>query len=162
MSKLPTNRTESDPVGTAPELAEINERHLERTTAIADKIFAAAQPGLVFSAPVTAGNYTVITASEVTSGGGFGSGSGFGRSEPRPDGAPVTDGATSTAPSVGGGGGLGGGGGAMGRPVAVIAIGPDGVTVTPIYDVSKVALAGLAAVGTIMAILARSGRFGRR
>jgi hypothetical protein len=33
----------------------------------------------------------------------------------------------------------------MGRPVAIIAIGPDGVRVKPVVDVTKVALAGLTA-----------------
>jgi hypothetical protein len=41
----------------------------------------------------------------------------------------------------------------MGRPVAVIAIGPDGVTVKPVVDVTKVALAGLTAWATMLGLL---------
>jgi hypothetical protein len=52
-----------------------------------------------------------------------------------------------------GAGGLGGGGGAMGRPVAIIAIGPEGVTVKPVMDVTKVALAGLTAWVSVLGLL---------
>jgi uncharacterized spore protein YtfJ len=124
-----------------------------------ERIFAAARPGAVFGEPIVSGNVTVITASEVSSGGGFGSGSGFGRGQPRPAQGEQTSGvAASTAPEVGGGGGMGGGGGAIARPVAAIVIGPDGVQIKPVYDVTKVALASLAALGTIMAIWSRSRR----
>jgi hypothetical protein len=46
--------------------------------AMLGKIFAAAQPGAVFGPPIVCGEYTVITASEVGAGGGFGSGRGTG------------------------------------------------------------------------------------
>jgi hypothetical protein len=45
-----------------------------RMAPLLDKVFAAARPGLAFSAPVVAGAYTIITASEVMTGGGFGLG----------------------------------------------------------------------------------------
>jgi uncharacterized spore protein YtfJ len=48
-----------------------------------------------------------------------------------------------------GGGGGGGGGGSFGRPVALISIGPDGVEVQPIVDVTKVGIAAIAAVGAL-------------
>jgi hypothetical protein len=48
------------------------------TLQFVDRIFGAARASAVYSAPVTAGAYTVITASEVTAGGGFGSGQGRG------------------------------------------------------------------------------------
>jgi hypothetical protein len=35
----------------------------------------------------------------------------------------------------------------MGRPVAIIAIGPDGVTVKPVVDVTKLVLAALTGLG---------------
>lgn len=92
-------------------------------------IYSAAQANAVFAEPVVAGPYTVITASEVAAGGGFGFGQGMGPGVSSGEAAP-------------GGGGGGGGGGSMGRPVAVITIGPDGVTVKPILDVTKIALAG--------------------
>lgn len=76
-----------------------------------ERIYSAAQPGVVYSAPVVAGSYTVITASEVAAGGGFGFGQGHG---------PADAGQESTQRSGGvGGGGGGGGGRSMGRPVAV-------------------------------------------
>src|SRR5262249_52454845 len=56
-------------------LAEQREAQLSK---VLEKIYSAAQPGAVYSEPVTAGNYTVITASEIVAGGGFGSGFGFG------------------------------------------------------------------------------------
>jgi uncharacterized spore protein YtfJ len=111
-----------------------------------ERIFSAAQAKAVFSEPVVSGNYTVITASEVSAVGGFGSGLGFG-----PAGKRTGD--SSQAENAGGGGGVGGGGGSMGRPVAVIIAGPDGVSVQPILDVTKVALRGIAFAGAIVAML---------
>jgi uncharacterized spore protein YtfJ len=94
-----------------------------------DKVYAAAQPGVVFSPPVEANGYTVITASEVMAGGGFGLGSGNGQE--------------------GRGSGGGGGGGSTSRPVAVISIGPDGVNIKPVVDATKLGLAGVTAWGAI-------------
>src|SRR5689334_15802517 len=84
------------------------------------EVQSAAKPGVVFSPPVESNGYTVITASEVMGGGGFGMGAG---------------GATHEAGGTGSG--AGGGGGAVSRPVAVISIGPNGVEVKPIVDVTK-------------------------
>ncbi|HYU71520.1 MAG TPA: hypothetical protein VEL31_02475 [Ktedonobacteraceae bacterium] len=120
-----------------------------------EKIFAAAQPGAVYSEPVTAGNYTVITASEIAAGGGFGSVLGFGLSTT----PPKQQGETSqpqAQPGNGGGSGIGGGGGSTGRPVAIIIIGPDGVTVKPVFDLTKIALAGITAWTTMLAVLRRA------
>jgi uncharacterized spore protein YtfJ len=102
-----------------------------------DRIYAAASPELVFGAPVEANGYTVITAREVMAGGGFGMGSGTG---------PNLNGAEDP---VAGGSGGGGGGGAVSRPVAVIVIGPNGVTVKPVFDGTKLGLAALAAWGAV-------------
>jgi uncharacterized spore protein YtfJ len=105
----------------------------EQTLApLMDKVYAAAQPGVVFSPPVESGGHTVITASEVFSGGGFGIGRG----------QSVQDQAS--------GSGGGGGGGSRSRPVAVITIGPEGVKVQPIVDVTQIALACIAAWGAIL------------
>ncbi|MGN6701299.1 MAG: hypothetical protein ACTHMJ_17405 [Thermomicrobiales bacterium] len=120
----------------------------DRGLPVFEKIFSAAQPGAVFSPPVSANGYTVITACEVVMGGGFGSGLGFGPTPPPGETTPQTDSAKAQ-PSLGGGGGTGGGGGAQGRPVAVIVIGQDGVTIKPVFDVSKIALAGITAWGAI-------------
>ena len=106
----------------------------------AEKIFSASQPGAVYSAPVTSGEHTVITASEVMAGGGYGYGSG-----------------SSPEDNASGGGG-GGGGFSNGRPVAAIVIGPDGVRVEPIVDVTKLAIAGVTVWGAMMASLVRFRR----
>jgi uncharacterized spore protein YtfJ len=47
------------------------------------------------------------------------------------------------------GGGGGGGGTSSGRPVAVISVGPDGVEVEPIVDVTKIGLALLTTIGSM-------------
>lgn len=111
-----------------------------------EKIFSAARANAVFSEPVISGNYTVITASEVGAGGGFGSGTGFGPAEKQ-------TGEESQSQQASGGGGVGGGGASRGRPVAAIIIGPDGVTVQPILDVTRVALSGIAFAVRIVAML---------
>jgi uncharacterized spore protein YtfJ len=100
-----------------------------------DKVTAAAQPSVVFSQPIEANGYTVITASEVVSTGGFGVGS------------------DDRGNSGGGGGGF-----SMARPVASIVIGPDGVKVRPVVDVTKLALAGITAWGAMAVTLARMAR----
>ena len=112
-----------------------------------ERLFAAAQPGAVFSEPVTTGAYTVITAREVTLGGGFGFGGGYG---PAPQ---VTEGGSQQA--IAGGRGGAGGGGSSGRPVAAIIIGPEGVKVQPIVDVTKFMLAAFGAVGVVATLIGR-------
>jgi uncharacterized spore protein YtfJ len=126
----------------------------EQTEAIMARIFSAAQHSAVFGEPVQSGEYTVIMASEVGSGGGFGFGGGTG---------PAPQAGTSTTAEASGGGG-GGGGGASGRPVALIVIGPDGVHVEPIVDVSKIALSGIKMWGGVVSILASfaKGRKGKK
>ena len=55
----------------------------------------------------------------------------------------------------GAGGGGGGGGGAMARPVAVIVMGPDGVRVKPVLDVTKLAVTALGAFAAAAALSMR-------
>ena len=127
----------------------------EQAGELLNKLIAVAQPGSVFSQPVTAGDYTIINASEVSAavGVGFGVGAGTGS-------GPSTGQASAGAQSgEGGGGGGGGGGGAMARPVATISIGPDGVTVEPVVDVTKIAIAFFTTLGT-MALMFRRVRRG--
>jgi len=104
-----------------------------------------ANTSAVYSQPVQAGDYTIITASEVGTGGGFGYGGGFG-----PDDEEQTEGKVSTGGYAGGGGG-----GSTGRPVAVISIGPDGVTVEPVIDFTKIALAAATALGSMFMMARR-------
>jgi uncharacterized spore protein YtfJ len=124
----------------------------ELSNAMIEKIYAAAQPGAVFSAPVVSGPHTIITASEVAAGGGFGFGSG-----PTSQASDATPTSGTAAPIAGSGGG-GGGGGSSGRPVAAIVISADGVTVQPIVDVTKIGLAAIGAWLSIALLLARRSR----
>ena len=88
----------------------------------------------VFSDPVAMGDDLVITAAAWERGGGFGFGGGGEDGE-------------------GSGFGSGGGAGAQGRPVAVIRVGPEGIEVRPIIDLTKVGITVLlAAVGVWKAI----------
>lgn len=117
----------------------------EQASAMLAQLLAAAQPGAVYSQPVAHGEYTIITASEVGAGGGFGFGLGFG--------TPAGPGAATQAPPGNGGGGSAGGGGSGGRPVAVIVIGPGGVEVKPVLDITKIGLVALATWGAALVAL---------
>jgi uncharacterized spore protein YtfJ len=129
------------------------DKSLENLSDTLDRLMVAARPGAVFGQPVEAGGYTVITASEVTTGGGFGSGVGVG--------GPQASGSQGASSGPGAGGGSGGGGGSMGRPVAVIAIGPDGVTVKPVFDITKLGVVLLTAWGSVALTAVRMARFRR-
>ncbi len=142
-------------IDTRNTLQSLTDKSSEQLRAMLERIFAAAQPGAVFSEPVVSGNYTIITASEVTSGGGFGSGVGFGPATPSAKQQPGEE-VSQSEQANSGGGGIGGGGGSAGRPVAIIIIGPDGVTVKPVFDLTKIALAGITAWTTMLAVLRRA------
>ncbi len=103
---------------------------------------------------MTTGNYTVIIASEISAGGGFGSGLGFGSSTTSLK-QPGETYQSQEQPMNSAGGGVGGGGGSSGRPVAIIVIGPDGVTVKPVVDVTKIVLAGVTVWGAMVMLLRR-------
>ena len=108
------------------------------------KLFTVAQPSSVFGEPVVTGDYTIITASEVSvsMGAGFGGGGAL-KSDPAQTGQEEH----ADAREVGGGGG--GGGFSLGRPVAVISIGPAGVQVEPVVDITKIGLALITALGAM-------------
>jgi uncharacterized spore protein YtfJ len=75
----------------------------------------------VFREPVHAGDRVVITAAAIDVAGGMGFGNG--------------------GDNLGNGGGGGGlGGRSEGRPVAAIEIGPDGVAVRPIVDLTRIGM----------------------
>ncbi len=116
------------------------------------KLIAVAQPNSVFSEPVQSGEYTLITASEVAVGVGFGIGGGAG------GGPQDGEEQASEGPAFGFGGGGGGGGGAGGRPVAVIAVGPDGVHIEPVIDMTKIGIALLTALGSMFLAFGRMRR----
>lgn len=134
----------------------------EQSKEVMEKLFDVAQPKAVYSEPVTAGDYTVITASEVSVGMGFGYGIGGGTAaeEGEATSADESEGQGGEASGVGGGGG--GGGFSMGRPVAVISIGPSGVRVEPVRDVTKIGLAFLTTAGAMLIMLGRMRRASRQ
>jgi uncharacterized spore protein YtfJ len=119
---------------------------------LVEKLFSVARPGTVFSEPVTVGEHTVITASEVGVAMGFGYGAGGGGSSDDDEDETEAQGAE---PERGLGGGGGGGGASSGRPVAAISIGPEGVRVDPVVDITKVGLAFVAALGALFLMLGK-------
>ena len=88
----------------------------------------------------TAGDRTVIPLIETFAQGGFGGGTG---------GAAQGD----------GGGGGGGGGVGRSRTIAIAVVGPEGVQIRPVVDVTGLALPAVSAIG---ALLIRSARRRRR
>ena len=118
------------------------------------RLFDVAKPETVYSPPVTANGQTVITASEawVSMAAGYGGGTGSGSESEDDDGEKE---------SGGYGGGGGGGGTAWARPVAVIAISDEGVTVEPIIDPTKITIAFFTTIGAMFLMLGRMRRFGK-
>lgn len=142
----------------------------ESTQQILEKLVETARPQSVFAPPVSAGEYTVITASEVYTGLAVGYGGGGGsapamESETGEKSADVeTKAEDGSNPGSGEGIGIGGGGGgvSLGRPVAAITIGPDGVQVKPIVDATKIALAWVTVFGAMALMWSRMGRLRRK
>ena len=137
----------------------------EEAMEVLKRLTDVAQPGAVYGEPVTVGDQTVITASEVSVGLGFGYGMGA-NAEPGSAAedddreAPAEDeGQEETTGGFGGGGG--GGGGSAARPVAVIHIDSQGVRIEPVVDVTKIALAFLTMLGSIFLMGAKMRRKAR-
>jgi uncharacterized spore protein YtfJ len=145
----------------------------EHSLDLLDKLIATARPNAVFGHPVTSGDYTVITAAEVTCGLGTGFGGG-GAPGNQPDGGEIPlegetlEGAKSRhdltpGESTGGFGSGGGGGGySTARPVAAISIGPDGVHVEPVVDVTKIGLALFTTLGAMALMFNKMQKASRR
>lgn len=110
----------------------------EQVLATINRLFDVMQTRTLFSEPISAGEATIITASEVNVGMGVGFGTGMGEGEGPEAGAPK-----------GSGGGVGGGGASMGRPVAAIIVDRNGVRVEPIVDVTKIAVVLFTAIGAM-------------
>jgi uncharacterized spore protein YtfJ len=136
----------------------MNSKNVERsikamenaTNAVSD-LFAAGDPEAVYSKPIQAGAYTIITAAEVGMGGGVGYGTGLDEPE-EGESTVLQEGAQFSARF---GGGAGGGGGSHGRPVAVITVGPEGVQVQPVLDYTKIGLALLTTIGSMALTLSK-------
>jgi uncharacterized spore protein YtfJ len=122
---------------------------------VVEKLFDVAQPSSVYAEPVTAGDQTIITASEVSVGMGFGIGMGGGEGRGVPKGETGEEEAEFEGEGSGLGGGGGGGGASLARPVAVISVGPEGVQVEPVVDPTKIAIALFTTLGTMFFMLSR-------
>jgi uncharacterized spore protein YtfJ len=147
------------------DLLENVRKESEARSQALQRLWSAGDASAVFGQPVSSGDYTVIPVADVTAGGGFGSGMGFSAARRRrgetksesPEGsATIGEGSEPSGQALeGAGGGGGGGGGAMARPVAVIVLGPDGVKVKPVYDMTKLGLTALGAFGAVAALSMR-------
>lgn len=126
----------------------------EQAVELIEQLFAVAQPSAVYSEPVTAGEYTVINAAEVRVGMGFGFGGGAGTGPRAPEEEEMQEGEARSA-GTGYGSGGGGGGASLGRPVATITIGPGGVTVEPVVDVTKLGIAFFTTIGSMFMMYRR-------
>jgi uncharacterized spore protein YtfJ len=110
-----------------------------------EEFLAAADVRVVYGEPIEHDDTMIIPTAEVLCGLGFGVGSGSGTStEQNPE-----------KPSQGSGSGGGGGGRILSRPVAVVIASPEGVRVEPVVDITKIALAGLTAVGFMVGMMFR-------
>lgn len=107
---------------------------LRELTRIPDRSGAA----VCFGPPTTAAERTVIPVAEVYYGLGLGWGGG---ADPKTQAQ---------------GGGGGGGGGSRSRGVAVIELGPEGVSVHAVRDDTAITLAGIAFASMATAIVART------
>ncbi len=119
-----------------PDVGEVASRISETLAGL----LGASSTDAVFSAPTPVGDDIVITAASWERAGGFGFGGGEGRGADGDDG---------------GGAGGGGGGASQGRPVAVIRVGPHGVTVTPVIDFTKIGVTLLLGVVGVWSALRR-------
>ena len=129
------------------------------------RLLEVAQPSAVFGEPVNEGGRTIITASEVSAGMGFGFGIGGGRgteSDEEEVAEPEAEEGAGAEGGTGAGGGGGSGGGAMARPVAVVSMGPEGVSVQPVVDVTKLGIALLTTLGAMSVMWGRIQRASRQ
>jgi len=104
------------------------DRAAGRTVESLQALFGIASPATVFSEPERLGDDLVITAASWERAGGFGFGGGS---------------RTDIGGGGDGGGGGGGGGASVGRPVAVITVGAEGIRVEPVIDLTKLAITAL-------------------
>lgn len=132
----------------------------DQTLDLMNKLVGISDPGAVFSSPLTVGDQTVITASEsyVALGLGFGTASELNIDA---KGDATAEGSESPAITSQGGGG-GGGGLSLRRPIAAIVIGPQGIDVQPIVDLTKIGLALITVLGSMLFLLSRMRRPLRR
>jgi uncharacterized spore protein YtfJ len=111
-----------------------------------DQFLTNANVNAVYAKPVRQGDTMVITAAEIVSGFAFGMGEGTGEQ----------------GNQRGGGSGGGGGGRTFSRPVAVVVCTPNGVSIQPVMDRTKLWMAALTAAGFMLVTLSRMRRPPRR
>jgi uncharacterized spore protein YtfJ len=113
-----------------------------------EEFLAAADVRVVYGEPIQHEDTIIIPTAEVLCALGFGLGSGgMTNTEEHPDN-----------PTMGKGSGGGGGGRILSRPVAVVIASPEGIRVEPVVDVTKIALAGLTAMGFMIGMMFRMSR----
>ncbi len=134
------------------------EKSQEWAAQVVEKLFDVTRPSSVYAEPVTAGDHTIITASEVSVGMGFGVGFGGGEGRSTPSQEISEEGSEFEGEGTGMGGGGGGGGASIARPVAVISVGPEGVQVEPVVDPTKIALAFFTTLGSMFFMLSKMRR----
>jgi uncharacterized spore protein YtfJ len=110
-----------------------------------EEFLATADVSVVYGEPIQHEDTIIIPTAEVLAGLGFGFGSGSGNSPEASD----------QKPAEGSGFGGGGGGRILSRPVAVVVASPEGVRVEPVIDITKIALAGLTALGFMVGMMFR-------
>jgi uncharacterized spore protein YtfJ len=118
---------------------------LEAYQETVEEFLAAADVRVVYGEPVMHEDTMIIPTAEVLCALGFATGSGSGMdSSSNPE-----------HPSGGKGSGGGGGGRILSRPVAVVVASPEGVRVEPVFDITKIALAGITALGFMVGMMFR-------
>jgi len=131
------------------------EQSHDRVIGLLERLTEVTRPGAVFGEPTTVGDHTVMTASEVFLAMGYGFGLGGGNG-PKEEGASEMHSAVHGGEMPGGyGGGGGGGGSSKGRPVAVVTLGPMGIRVEPVLDLTKVGLAFLMVLGSFFVMMSK-------
>ena len=110
-----------------------------------EEFLATSDVRVVYGEPIQHDDTMIIPTAEVLCGFGFGIGSGSGTSKEQ----------NADNPSQGSGSGGGGGGRILSRPVAVVVASPEGVRVEPVVDITKIALAGLTALGFMVGMMFR-------
>lgn len=113
-----------------------------------EEFLAAADVRVVYGEPIQHEDTIIIPTAEVLCVLGFGLGSGGGTNAEQ----------NAEKPSEAKGSGGGGGGRILSRPVAVVIASPEGVRVEPVVDITKIALAGLTALGFMVGMMFRMSR----
>lgn len=121
--------------------SEADSSATEAIESIIDNLIQVASVEAAYGGPIQHNDTVIIPAAEVMAAMGFGMGIGD---------------SSDAEPGTGSSGSGGGGGGtSFSRPVAVIVSGPEGVRIDPVFDVTKIALAGISAGIFVLGMLAK-------